>query len=73
MDVLKYFKETNASVVCLQDTHLIDKDISSVRKIWPECYMQLATWILLQFYSTKISLLNIYAQNDDEQVFFEEI
>ena len=38
-DILSYFKETNASIVCLQDTHLLDGDIASIKKIWPECYL----------------------------------
>ena len=38
-DVLSYFKDTNASIVCLQDTHLLESDISSVKNIWPECYL----------------------------------
>ena len=33
-DVLQYFKETNASIVCLQDTHLLKSDIPSVKQIW---------------------------------------
>ena len=31
-DILSYFKETNASIVCLQDTHLLDSDIDSIKK-----------------------------------------
>ena len=38
MDVLHYLKETKASIVCLQDTHLIDSDISSIKQVWPEVY-----------------------------------
>ena len=30
-DVLSYFKETGASIVCLQDTHLLPKDVGSVK------------------------------------------
>ena len=33
-DVLSYFKETNANIVCLQDTHLIDDDIMVVKELW---------------------------------------
>ena len=39
MDVLTYLKDTNASIVCLQDTHLLDSDKSSIRQIWPDCYI----------------------------------
>ena len=38
-DVLTCHKERNASIVCLQDTHLLDSDMSSIRQIWPECYI----------------------------------
>ena len=34
IDVLLYFKETNAKIVCLQDTHLIDDDIMAVKELW---------------------------------------
>ena len=34
IDVLSYFKETNANIVCLQDTHLIDDDIMVVKELW---------------------------------------
>ena len=39
IDVLSYLKDTNASIVCLQDTHLLEKDRSSIRQIWPDCYI----------------------------------
>ena len=39
VDVLSYFKNTNASIICLQDTHLLENDRSSIRQIWPECYI----------------------------------
>ena len=39
IDVLSYMKETGASIVCLQDTHLTEKEINSVKQIWPECYV----------------------------------
>ena len=39
MDVLSYLKETKASIVCLQDTHLLDTDMASVKQIWYECYI----------------------------------
>ena len=34
MEVLTYLKETKASIVCLQDTHLIEDDLNSVKQIW---------------------------------------
>ena len=34
IDVLSYFKETNANIVCLQDTHLIEDDIMAVKELW---------------------------------------
>ena len=39
MDVLSYLKDTNANIVCLQDTHLLDGDKSSIKQIWPDCYV----------------------------------
>ena len=39
LDVLSYLKNTNASIVCLQDTHLLEMDISSVKQIWNDCYL----------------------------------
>ena len=38
-DVLNYLKETNASIVCLQDTHLLEAHIPSVKQIWSNCYL----------------------------------
>ena len=38
-DVLSYLRETGASVVCLQDTHLLEIDKQSIRQIWPECFI----------------------------------
>ena len=38
-DVLSYLKETNASIICLQDTHLLDSDLPSLKQIWHECYI----------------------------------
>ena len=38
-DVLHYLKETNASIVCLQDTHLLETHVPSVRQIWSDCYL----------------------------------
>ena len=32
--MLSYFKEKNASIVCLQDTHLIKDDIRAVKDVW---------------------------------------
>ena len=37
--VLTYLKDTNASIFCLQDTHLLEMDISSVKQIWNDCYL----------------------------------
>ena len=39
IDVLSYMKETGASIVCLQDTHLTEREINSVKQIWPDCYL----------------------------------
>ena len=39
IDVLSYMKDTWASIVCLQDTHLTEQDINSVKQIWPNCYL----------------------------------
>ena len=39
IDVLSYMKETGASIVCLQDTHLTEREINSVKQIWPDCYI----------------------------------
>ena len=39
-DVLMYFKETNANIVCLQDTHWVEKDMIKVKEIWGhECFI----------------------------------
>ena len=32
--MISYFKETNANIVCLQDTHLIDDDLMVVKELW---------------------------------------
>ena len=32
--MLSYFKEKNASIVCLQDTHFIKDDIRAVKDVW---------------------------------------
>ena len=34
MDVLSYFKEKNANIVCLEDTHLTEDDIKTVKDLW---------------------------------------
>ena len=39
VDGLSYFKNTIASIICLQDTHLLENGRSSIRQIWPECYI----------------------------------
>ena len=33
-DVINYFKETHASIVCLQDTHWTEKDIKAIKALW---------------------------------------
>ena len=33
-DVLSYLKEKNADIICLQDTHLVEKDYDNVKAIW---------------------------------------
>ena len=39
MEVLTYLKETKASIVCLEDTHLIEDDLNSVKQIWGNCHL----------------------------------
>ena len=39
VDVLSFLKDTNESIVCLQNTHLLETDKSSIRQIWPDCYI----------------------------------
>ena len=40
VDVLHYFAKTNASIICLQDTHWTPKDESIIRSIWKgECIL----------------------------------
>ena len=103
VDVLSYFKETGASIVCLQDTHLLPKDTASIKDIWPDCYLHgIKTnsrgvaillnnnfdytvskcqkdkngnymQLLLTCNSMKINLITIYAPNQDDPKFFEEI
>ena len=34
LDVINYFKETHASIVCLQDTHWTENDSKSVKTLW---------------------------------------
>ena len=39
-DILLYFKEMRANIVCLQDTHWVEKDLSKVRELWGhECFI----------------------------------
>ena len=38
-DVLNFLKGTNASIVCLQDTHLTENDLNLVKTHWHECYL----------------------------------
>ena len=35
VDVIQYFKETGAHIICLQDTHLTEKDTQKFCNIWP--------------------------------------
>ena len=35
VDVIQYFKETGAHIICLQDTHLNEKDTLKFCNIWP--------------------------------------
>ena len=102
-DVLSYLKDTGASIVCLQDTHLLQEDISSVKKIWPNCYVHgvrtnsrgvailLADnfdykilhhfhdvdgnliQLIIECNSIKLNLINIYAPNQDNPTFFENL
>ena len=39
IDGLSYMKETGASIVCLQDIHLTEREITSVKQIWLDCYI----------------------------------
>ena len=34
LDVINYFKETHASIVCLQDTHWTEKDSKAIKTLW---------------------------------------
>ena len=39
-DVISFFKDKNYHIVCLQDTHLIKKDIQDIREMWGgECFI----------------------------------
>ena len=35
-DVINYFKETNANIICLQDTHLVTSDIKDFHNVWED-------------------------------------
>ena len=102
-DVLSYFKESGASIVCLQDTHLTQNDTASVRQIWPDCYVHGTTsnsrgvaillndnfeykvlcckfdnignylQLIIMVNSLKINLITLYAPNQDDPNFFNEI
>ena len=102
-DVLRYLKETNAAIVCLQDTHLTANDTNSVKQIWNECYLhgvksnsrgvaillndnfehEVLTCntdkhgnyiqMLIICSSIKINLINIYAPNQDDPNFFQNL
>ena len=72
MDVLSYLKDTNANIVCLQDTHLLDGDKSSIKQIWPDCYVNgsktnsrgVVTLLNNNFEYTYYTILNTF--KDDE-------
>ena len=34
IDVLNYFKDKKADIICLQDTHWVEKDEPQIRAIW---------------------------------------
>ena len=34
IDLFNYFKKLKADIVCLQETHLIQKDLNTIRKEW---------------------------------------
>ena len=39
-DVLGYFRETDANIICLQDTHWVEKDLEYINSLWDgECYI----------------------------------
>ena len=39
-DVLSFFKDKNINIICLQDTHLCEKDISEVKELWGgDCFL----------------------------------
>ena len=33
-DLFEYFKKIKADIVCLQETHLVQKDLSTLKKDW---------------------------------------
>ena len=33
-DVLNYLQNLNSSIICLQDTHWVEKDLKSLSKLW---------------------------------------
>ena len=33
-DVLSYLKEKQADIICLQDTHWVDKDYQNIEELW---------------------------------------
>ena len=103
IDVLSYMKETGASIVCLQDTHLTEREITSVKQIWPDCYLHgfrnnsrgvailfnnkfeytihdinkddNGNWLqlIITVSGIKITLITIYAPNQDNPAFFGTI
>ena len=38
-DVLNYLKDTNADIICLQDTHLMESDEVEFKRYWQGTYI----------------------------------
>ena len=39
-DVISYFRNLDANIVCLQDTHWIQKDLQNIKELWGgECFI----------------------------------
>ena len=43
VDYLTYLKQTNASIVCLQETHLMENYLPSVKQIWLGFYLHVCS------------------------------
>ena len=104
-DVLTYIKNLETNIVCLQDTHWVDKDERNIRAIWNnDCFIhgtrtnsRGVAILLANNFEYKINdnfkdttgnvlvldltiaqdftlrLINIYAPNDDNPSFFDQI